>query len=126
MPSEVLLASRQENIAILRLNRPEQRNALNTELRNAIREALTEIENDDSLSVAIVTGNGWVFCAGFDLKELQSIGMATVLAGESSQRYHETLRNFRKPLIAAVNGAAMAGGFDVAALSDIRVASTNA
>jgi enoyl-CoA hydratase/carnithine racemase len=126
MASDLLLGSRHENIALLTLNRPEQRNALNTELRDAVREALAEVERDDSLAVAVITGNGRVFCAGYDLKEIQELGMETVFGGESSQLYSDKLRTFSKPLISAVNGAAMAGGFDIAAHSDIRIAAEGA
>jgi len=126
MPSELLLVTRNENIDILTLNRPEQRNALNTELRDAVREAFAEVEADDTRSVAIITGAGRVFCAGYDLKEIQSEGMQTIFDGESSKNYSEALRTFGKSLIAAVNGAAMAGGFDIAAHSDIRIAAESA
>ena len=123
MASDLLHVARHENIAILTLNRPDRRNALNTELRDAIREALTEVEKDDSASVALITGNGPVFCAGFDLKEFEGGKMQEIFSGESSTRYHEKLRTFSKPLIGAINGPAMAGGFDIAVFCDLRIAS---
>jgi len=124
--SDTLLIERHESVAILTLNRPQQRNALSTELRDAISSTLAAAAADDSISVAVITGNGPVFCAGFDLKEFDKTPMQEIFAGESSVRYHQALRTFPKPLIAAVNGAAMAGGFDIVALSDLRIASTAA
>ncbi|MGD9933694.1 MAG: enoyl-CoA hydratase/isomerase family protein [Dehalococcoidia bacterium] len=124
--SETLLLERHGSVAVLTLNRPQQRNALNTELRDAISAAFDSLASDGSVSVAVVTGNGPVFCAGFDLKEFDKTPMQEVFAGESSRRYHEALRTFPKPLVAAVNGSAMAGGFDIVAFCDLRVASTAA
>lgn len=124
--SDCLVVERYANVALLVLNRPGQRNALNTELRDAISSTLAMLSSDDSVSVVVITGNGPVFCAGFDLKEFSDTPMQQVFAGESSRRYHEALRTFPKPIVAAVNGPAMAGGFDIAALSDLRVASTAA
>jgi enoyl-CoA hydratase len=126
MASDLLHVARHDNIAILTLNRPDRRNALNTELRDAIREALTGIEEDDATSVATITGNGSVFCAGFDLKEFEGGRMQEIFAGESSVKYHEKLRMFSKPLIGAINGPAMAGGFDIAVFCDLRIASSAA
>lgn len=126
MPSELLQVTRDDAIVTLTLNRPDRRNALNTELRDAIREALADIEDDDSASVAIITGNGPVFCAGFDLKEFEGGKMQEIFSGESSTRYHEKLRTFAKPLVGAINGPAMAGGFDLAVFCDLRIASSAA
>lgn len=126
MSSEVLLVSRHDNVVLLTLNRPDRRNALNTGLRDAIRDALEEAERDDSAAVALITGNGPVFCAGFDLKEFEGGRMQEIFAGESSTRYHEKLRTFAKPLVGAINGPAMAGGFDLAVFCDVRIASSQA
>ena len=124
--SDTLLLERHENVALLTLNRPQQRNALNTELRDAITATFATLAADNSVSVVVLTGNGPVFCAGFDLKEFDKTPMQEIFAGESSRRYHDALRTFPKPLVAAVNGPAMAGGFDIVALSDLRIASTAA
>lgn len=126
MPEEVLLLEREESVAILTLNRPGKRNALNTELRDAISSALRGLEEDDAIKAAIITGAGPVFCAGFDTSEFATVPPEKVFAGESSRRYHWQLQHFKKPLIAAVNGSAMGGGFDIAALADMRVCSESA
>ncbi|MDE3094884.1 MAG: enoyl-CoA hydratase/isomerase family protein [Chloroflexota bacterium] len=117
---------RDGKVAILTLNRPEKRNALNTALRDEIRAALEELEADDAISIAVITGAGPVFCAGFDTSEFATVSPAEVFAGESSRRYHHRLQHFDKPLVAAVNGPAMGGGFDIATLCDIRIAAEGA
>ncbi|MCC6382779.1 MAG: enoyl-CoA hydratase/isomerase family protein [Dehalococcoidia bacterium] len=126
MTYELLLSEREGDIAIVTLNRPDKRNALNTQLRDEIRKALEEIEADDSVKVAIITGAGPVFCAGFDTSEFATTPPEQIFSGESSRRYHHRLQNFARPLIAAVNGSAMGGGFDIAVLSDLRVAAAGA
>ena len=124
--SDTLLIERHESVAILTLNRPQQRNALSTELRDAISSTLAAAAADDSISVAVITGNGPVFCAGFDLKEFDKTPMQEIFAGESSVRYHQALRTFPKPLIAAVNGAAVGIGMTMILPFDVIVASDKA
>lgn len=126
MSYELLLVERDDNIATITLNRAEKRNALNTRLRDEIREALEELEADGGVSVAILTGAGPVFCAGFDTKEFETVPPAEVFSSESSRRYHHRVQHFTKPLVAAVNGPAMGGGFDLAVLCDVRVAAEGA
>ena len=126
MPYELLLIEREDKLATVTLNRAEKRNALNTQLRDEIGAALEELEADDSVSVAVLTGAGPVFCAGFDIKEFETTPPAEVFAGESSRRYHERVQRFAKPLVAAVNGPAMGGGFDLAVLCDVRIAAEGA
>ncbi len=121
MAYELITLERDGNIAVLTLNRPDKRNALNTALRDEVRAGLEELEADDSVSVAIITGAGPVFCAGFDTSEFATISPAEVFYGESAARYHYRLQHFAKPLVAAVNGSAMGGGFDIAVLADVRI-----
>jgi enoyl-CoA hydratase len=129
MAEPVLLVERADEFATLTLNRPDKRNALSVELRNAISNALDELADDVSTKAVVITGSGSVFSAGFDLSEF------TKAAGddafnrelwESSDRFHETVLLFPLPTIAAVNGPALAGGFDLAILCDLRIASTTA
>jgi enoyl-CoA hydratase len=126
MSYELLTVEREDKLATITLNRPQKRNALNTALRDEIRAALEELESDDAVSVAIITGAGPVFCAGFDTSEFTTTSPAEVFAGESSRRYHHRLQHFARPLIAAINGPAMGGGFDIATLCDIRIAAEGA
>lgn len=127
MTYELLLCQRQDKIAFLTLNRAEKRNALSTALRNEIDACLGELEADDSVSVAIITGAGPVFCAGFDRNEFFQREPEQLKAFiDSSDRFHLRLINFPKPLVAAVNGPAMGGGLDLASLCDVRLASETA
>lgn len=126
MPYELLTLDRADQVALITLDRPDKRNALNTKLRDEVRGALEELEADDGVSVAIITGAGAVFSAGFDTSEFAGSSPAAVFAGDSARRYHYRLQHFAKPLIAAINGPAMGGGFDIATLSDLRIAAETA
>ena len=126
MAYELVKLDRDDAIAVITLNRPEKRNALNATLRDEIRAALEELEADDAVSVAIITGAGPVFCAGFDTSEFAGTPPAEIFAGESSVRYHHRLQHFGKPLVAAINGPALGGGFDIAVLCDVRIAAEGA
>jgi len=111
-------------VATIRLNRPDKRNALSIKLRNDVVDCLEEIEGDKEIKAVLITGNGKAFCAGFDLDEFKNPDPAHVDAiQESSHRFHTGLLNFSKPIVAAINGPAMAGGFDLAVMCDIRLAS---
>lgn len=123
--SDLLLSMRQEEgVEILTLNRPEKRNALSCALRNELTRRLDELEKNDAVRVAILTGAAPAFCAGFDRSELFAGDMAEIFA--ESMAYHRRVYTFGKPLIAAVNGPALGGGCDLAALCDFRIAATTA
>lgn len=113
--------------AFIKLNRPDKRNALSIKLRDEIVDFFEKIKGDDGVKAVLITGNGPAFCAGFDLEEFKNPDPAHIVAiRESSQRFHAALTGFPKPLVAAVNGPAMAGGFDLALMCDIRLASEKA
>jgi enoyl-CoA hydratase len=115
-------------LAVVTLQRPERRNALSIALRDEMSDALDALADDDALRVAVVTGAGAVFSAGFDLDEFGRLGEPEFAAGlwASSDRWHRTVLEFPLPLVAAVNGAAYGGGFDLAVMCDLRIASTEA
>ncbi|MEO5841644.1 MAG: enoyl-CoA hydratase/isomerase family protein [Acidimicrobiales bacterium] len=118
-----------DRVALVTLRRPERRNALSIALRDAISDTLDALADDEAVSVVIITGEGPVFCAGFDLKEFETAAADPTFdraLWASSDRYHWTLMQFPLPLIAAVNGPAIAGGFDLAVCCDLRIASTTA
>ena len=108
-----------DGVAQLTLNRPDARNALSRALRDDIVQCLAVLEADDDVRAVILTGQGEIFCAGFDLKELSG-GDANAIFAEA-RIYHQKVHAFRKPLIAAVNGPAMAGGMDLAFMCDVRL-----
>ena len=126
---EVLVIERTDEHATLTLNRPQKRNALSVELRDAISDALDQVAGDQSVKAVVITGAGPVFSAGFDLSEFEKAAGDEAFGRElwaSSDRYHETVLHFPLPTVAAINGPALAGGFDLAVLCDIRIASTTA
>lgn len=125
MTDAVLFDVRADGIAIITINRPEQRNALGREVREGLFAAWERFEKDDALRVAILTGAGEKsFCAGGDLKEMVDTGM-TVPARDFIPLPYDNLE-LTKPTIAAVNGYAFAGGWAISQNCDLCVASTTA
>jgi enoyl-CoA hydratase len=122
-----LLVERQDGgVAVLRLNRPEKRNALSIEMRFELAELLSSLGADDSVGALVVTGAGSAFCSGMDVTQFGGdIGNRRRIV-ESSIASFGGLGRFPKPAVAAVNGPAIAGGFALALLCDIRVASSEA
>ncbi|ANI39413.1 enoyl-CoA hydratase [Mycolicibacterium vaccae] len=115
---DVLLIDTRDRVRTLTLNRPRSRNALSSALRTALFGALREAQADDGVDVVILTGADPVFCAGLDLKEL---GDTTDLPDISPKWPPMT-----KPVIGAINGAAVTGGLEIALYCDILIASDQA
>ena len=127
--ADELLVERRDAHAVLTLNRPEKRNALSVALRDAISDALDALEADEAIKCVVITGAGPVFCAGFDLREFDRAAEDDAFNRElwaSSDRYHDRVLRFPLPTIAALNGPALAGGFDLAILCDLRIAASSA
>lgn len=122
--ADVMLREVRGGVLLLTLNRPEQRNAVNQELRTALAEAMHDFAVDPNLRVAVITGAGDAFCAGADLKEMA--------ANKTKQPPRDYFAEFgpddfiEKPVITAVNGAAYAGGFRMAQFGDLCLASRTA
>jgi enoyl-CoA hydratase/carnithine racemase len=114
-----------DGVATLTLDRPNKRNALSIALRDAISEVLQAWQDDGSVRVVVLTGAPPAFSAGFDLGEFSEPALARTIR-HSSTRYHRAVWSFPKPTVAAVNGHALGGGFDLATLCDLRIASTEA
>jgi enoyl-CoA hydratase/carnithine racemase len=112
-------------VAVLVLERADKRNALSIALRDEMSDALDRLGGDQTLRVLIVTGAGETFSAGFDLDEFTKPELAEAL-WSSSDRWHRSILTFPLPTIAAVNGPALGGGFDLAVMCDLRVASDTA
>jgi enoyl-CoA hydratase len=111
--------------AIVKINRPEARNAVNGAVAQGIEDAIDKIEADDSIWAGILTGEPPVFCAGADLKEINS-GNAAALQTERGGFGGITQRERTKPIIAAVDGPALAGGTEIVLSCDLVVASSTA
>jgi enoyl-CoA hydratase/carnithine racemase len=125
----LVVVDRADEYATLTLNRPEKRNALSVQLRDELSDILDELATDPTLKVVVITGSGDVFSAGFDLSEFGRAADDETFGRQlwaSSDRYHETVLHFPLPTLAAVNGPALAGGFDLAVLCDLRIASSRA
>jgi enoyl-CoA hydratase len=122
----VVTTAGRPDIIVLTLNRPDKKNALSIALRDAVSDALDRLADDEEVKVVILTGAGDTFTAGFDLGEFSVDEPGFQELWASSDRYHHTVLAFPLPTIAAVNGAALAGGFDLAVLCDLRVAAASA
>jgi enoyl-CoA hydratase/carnithine racemase len=118
----IQVVKRSDQVGIIILNRPERRNAISIEMRLEISKCLNVWKTSQEIGVVIFTGSGSAFSAGFDLNELDQPELFNDIL-ESSSKYHREVWNFPKPTVAAINGPALAGGFDLATLCDIRVCS---
>src|SRR3954454_19285377 len=121
----VLLSDVADGIAVLTLNRPEKRNALNGELTAALRKGMAQADADDSVSVIVLTGADPVFCAGVDLTDIGGGAPDRFTPGTESEP-GRPWRRTTKPVIGAINGAAVTGGFELALQCDFLVASERA
>lgn len=127
---ELVLIDHRDGYAIVTMNRPNALNALSRPLVYALLETVDRLEADPAVGGIILTGAGKAFCAGMDLKELQDpegpLAKPGGLWSEGAPNPVTYLSRFTGPLIAAVNGAAVTGGFEMALACDVLIASTNA
>ncbi len=129
MREHVRLSPVTNEVVTLTLARPEKKNALSIALRDEVTTALGALAADPQVKVVVLTGVGDVFSAGFDLGEFKQAAADAELRRrlwESSDRFHAACLGFPLPLVAAVNGPAIAGGFDLAVMCDIRIAARTA
>jgi len=120
------LTPEEENIAVVTLNRPEVLNALNTEILQELGSAMEEIKKDDKVRAVVITGAGRAFSAGADLSEAPTDEAGARKRIELGQEIYDKIEDFEKPVIAAINGYAIAGGLELALACDIRIAAENA
>jgi enoyl-CoA hydratase/carnithine racemase len=118
-----LLVEDRGPVRILTLNRPEKRNALNTDLTRSLLEALRKADADDSVGCVVLTGAGQGFCAGADLGEFKGLKdpQAAQARAELTMQLHLVFSRMSKPVITAINGPAMGGGAGLAIAGDLAV-----
>lgn len=122
---EIRVEEREDGIGIITLNRPKLRNAISIRMRREISACLHRWEHSSNIGAVILIGAESTFSAGFDLSEFENLEVFDELL-ESSSTYHRDVWNFPKPTIAAINGPAMGGGFDLVTLCDIRICAESA
>jgi enoyl-CoA hydratase len=120
-----VLLEKHDGFAIVTLNRPQAMNALSRELRRDFVAAFTQCREDPDIRVVILTGNGKAFCAGFDLKELGSTDSDST-ADEADNVVARAMEEFDGPIIGAINGHCITGGFEMALACDVLLASDQA
>ena len=130
MNSDTLVFDLRDNVAVITLNRPDVRNAMNRELGGALREALQRVREDPDIRVAILTGAGRTFSAGADLRERAQVGRAADASAasviEPGRAAGFAAMALDKPLIAAVDGYCLAAGFELALICDLRICTPEA
>ncbi len=124
--AEVVLVERpSENVALVRINRPEARNALNMEVRRLIAQRMAEVADDEAVRCIVLTGNEKAFAAGADIKEMANAGTIEMMQ-RGTLKLWRAIAECPKPVIAAVNGFALGGGCELAMTCDIIVAGESA
>ncbi len=125
MSENIVLVERDGPVAIVTMNRPDALNALSRALRAELVKTFTDLANDESVRVAVLTGAGRAFTAGVDLKEAGQTGFALGADGGEID-LAKGLAAFPWPIIGAINGFAITGGFELALMCDVLLASENA
>ena len=123
---ETLIIERQDGYALVRLNRPEALNALNSQLMADLSAFLDAVEHDDGVRCIVLTGSDKAFAAGADIKEMSSKSYAEMFTENFFAGVSDRISRFRKPIIAAVSGYALGGGCELAMLCDFILASETA
>ncbi len=125
-----LLSETRGALCVLTFNRPEVRNALSQSLRRSLEQALEQARDDESVRAVVLTGSGKAFCAGLDLDELKAIQGRSMAENRADTQaladLFELLYTFPKPVVAALNGHAVAGGAGLASLCDVVVMNEDA
>jgi len=114
----------QEGIAVITLNRPDRRNSINRELLSGLYDSIDEVSRNDEIKAAIITGNGKSFCSGIDLSVIGKENLFDIRGNGID--LPDVFDACRKPLIGAINGHAITGGFEIALNCDFLIASENA
>ena len=116
-----------DGVGIVKMNRPDAMNALNSRTLEELREAISQLKDDDAVRVIIITGEGKAFVAGADIAEMKDMtGEQAEEFSRTGQKVFNKIAKIKKPVIAAVNGFALGGGCELAMACDIRIASEKA
>jgi enoyl-CoA hydratase len=126
MSYEMILVERRDRVGLITLNRPKQLNALNDQLMDELGSALLEMDADDAVGAIVITGNEKAFAAGADIGAMAQWSYMDVFKTGYITRNWETIRQIRKPVIAAVSGFALGGGCELAMMCDIVIAADTA
>jgi enoyl-CoA hydratase/carnithine racemase len=123
---DLLSIERRDEVALVTLQRPDKRNALSIELRLELADAFKALSSDDDIGCVVLTGAGGAFCSGMDTSQFGGDLANRERLVETSTVAFQAVGDCRRPIVAAVNGPALAGGFALALLCDLRIASSSA
>ena len=126
MTYETILVETIGKVGLVRLNRPQVLNALNDQLMTELGDALMAFDSDDNIGAMVITGSDKAFAAGADIGAMASFTYMDVYKSEYITRNWETIRNVRKPVIAAVRGFALGGGCELAMMTDFIICADTA
>ncbi len=122
---EEIIVERRENVGLITLNRPKSLNALNLQLAAEVMQTLKEFDTDDRIGAIVITGSPRAFAAGADIEEMAEKHLVDLLASDIFAEWDQ-MRFIKKPVIAAVSGFALGGGFELALMCDFIIASNDA
>ncbi len=126
MAFETIIVDVEDHVALIKLNRPDALNALNTQLLGELCTALEDADTNDKVRCIVITGSEKAFAAGADIKEMSEKSFVEVFNSNLFAREAEDLTSIRKPIVAAVNGYALGGGCELAMMCDFIIASDTA
>jgi enoyl-CoA hydratase len=126
MAFETIIVDVEDHVALIKLNRPDALNALNTQLLGELCTALEEADTNDKVRCIVITGSEKAFAAGADIKEMSEKSFVDVFTENLFSDASDRLTSIRKPIIAAVNGYALGGGCELAMMCDFIIASDTA
>jgi enoyl-CoA hydratase len=126
MAYKTIIVEIEDHVALIKLNRPEALNALNSELLGELAQAVTEADANERVRVIVITGNEKAFAAGADIKEMAEKSFVDMFSSNFFAREAQAIENCRKPIIAAVAGYALGGGCELAMMCDFIIAADNA
>jgi enoyl-CoA hydratase len=126
MAYQTIIVETEDNVQVIRLNRPDALNALNQELLGELCDALAKADANEKVRAIVLTGNEKAFAAGADIKEMSDMSFSDVTEVELFGREARAIQAIRKPIIAAVSGYALGGGCELAMMCDIMIAADTA